>query len=240
MRALLFSVAMLFACALAYGQDDQKAQISETVLIKPKPGHANELEAGIKKHNDKYHAANGTNPAMLRYISYGNYGGWYVWVMQGDGYGSLDSRSTDSDHQADWSKNVDPHVMDYGNTTIWSLNSDYSTGLDQMSNASKYRAWLITLKNGQGYRLRPLMEKMKAAQEKQGNAFVVYDNVINMKGYGDFAILWPFSNYSEWDETGEGIADTYEELHGEGSWVTFLDEWRAIVEDMDEEVREKI
>ncbi len=239
MKTILLSAAMCMACILAFGQDDQKAQIAETIIIKPKPGHGPDLEKAIKAHNDKFHAPGSGHDAMLRYIAYGNNGGSYVWIMKG-GYANLDSRPTDSNHQGDWAKTVDPHVMDYGVTSLWRLNTALSTGLDKMEAATKYRAWQVTLKDGQGYRLRPLMEKMKAAQEKVGNSFVIYNSVLNMKDHGDFAIIWPFSNYAEWDEEGANIRDAYVELHGDGSWVSFLDEWRAIVESIDEEVREKI
>ena len=235
MKRFALIVVMLFACVLGYGQ----AQIAETVLIKPKPGHATDLEEALQEHNEKFHAAGSDHEAMVRYIAYGNYGGWYVWVMKG-GYASLDSRPTDSNHQGDWAKTVDPHVMDYGPSTLWRLNTALSTGIEEMNNATKYRAWQVEFKDGQGYRFRPLMEKMKAAQEKVGNSFVIYNNVVNMKGHGSVAIIWPFNNYAEWDEEGANIRDAYVELHGDGSWVSFLDEWRAIVESIDEEVREKL
>ncbi len=239
MKTLILSMAMLFVCAFTFGQsNDEATMITESLLIMPKPGHAPAMEKAIMEHNKKFHPA-GPHHAMLRYIAYGNNGGWYAWIMRGT-YASLDSRPLDPKHQGDWAETVDPHVQEYGSTTIWSYNKALSTGAEKMEAATKYRAWSIILKDGQGYRFRPLMEKMKAAQESVGNAFVIYNNVINMKGGADYAIIWPFSNYAEWDEEGANIRDAYVKIHGDGSWLSFMDEWRAIVDSMDEEVREKL
>ncbi len=203
-----------------------------------KPGHGSALETAVNKHNETYHAGD-NGQGILRYVSYGNYGGWYVWFLSGS-YSGLDSRPTDEKHQKDWSENVDQHVAEYGFTTLWRFNENLSTGMEIMQASSKYRVWHVQLKDGQAYRFGPLMEKMRKVQADEGNAFIIYNNVINMKDQTDLVILFPFNNYAEWDEEGSDIVAAYEDEYGSGSWVSFLDEWRDIVDSMDEEVHESL
>lgn len=233
MRSLILTLAGLCLCGFAYSQSN----ISESLYILPKMGHSSALEEATAEHNSKYHPA-GDGEAMLRYVEYGEKAGWYVWIMKGT-YATLDNRPQDNAHTRDWAENVEEHIQEYGPTTIWRLNTNLSTGVEMMNNASKYRAWAIEFEEGQGYRFAGLMEKMKKVQEGMGRAFVIYNNGVHFKNGPDVAIVWPFDNYVELDENS-GVVDAYEEEYGSGSWVSFLDEWRALVKEYDEEIRSKL
>ncbi|MCA6075631.1 hypothetical protein [Fulvivirga sedimenti] len=233
MKSFMLTVAGLFLCMITYSQSN----IVESLYLFPKIGQSQALESAIAAHNKKYHPA-GDGEAMLRYIDYGEKAGWYVWVLKGT-YATLDNRPTDSGHVSDWAKNVEPNIAEYGSTTIWRLNTNLSTGVDMMNSATKYRAWSIEFEDGQGYRFAPLMEKMVKVQKNMGRAFVIYNSAVHFKNGPDVAIVWPFDKYAEWDENS-GVVEAYEKEYGTGSWVGFMDEWRAIVKDYDEEIRSKI
>jgi hypothetical protein len=233
MRSIILTLAGMFLCTFAFAQ----ANIAESLYILPKMGHSSDLEEAVAAHNSKYHPS-GDGEAMLRYVEYGERAGWYVWIMKGK-YASLDNRPQDDAHTKDWADKVEEYVQEYGETTIYRLNTEHSTGIDQMNNASKYRAWSIEFEDGQAYRFWPLMKKMQKVQSDLGRSFVIYNNVVHIKNGSDVAIIWAFDQFAEFEENS-GVVEAYEKEYGTGSWVGFMDEWRAIVKDYDEEIRSKI
>jgi hypothetical protein len=52
----------------------------------------------------------------------------------------------------------------------------------------------------------------------------------------DVAIIWSFNSYDEWSKD-PGAKAAYEKLYGANSWQNMLDEWMAVSEDYDVEIR---
>ncbi|QCK15694.1 hypothetical protein [Mangrovivirga cuniculi] len=218
---------------------ESPAALTETIYLQPKPGMAKQMEEGVAKHNQKYHARGQDNEAVLRRVEYGNKAGWYVWVMNGT-YASLDNRPDDDDHSEDWEDNVGKYVEKYGETDLWSFNKNLSFGMDKFQTQKRYEAWAIELKPWQGYRFNAILEKLHAAFEKMGNrTMLVFNSEVNRKGGPDRGIVWGYNNYADL-ESDSKLVETYNSIHGENSWQNFLEEWKDVVVEVDQEHRFKI
>ncbi len=75
--------------------------------------------------------------------------------------------------------------------------------------------------------------------EAVNRSMIILNNEVRSSNSPDVAMIWPFENYTEWDEEGDSLTDAYEKIYGDGSWVAFMDEWRSIVDSIDQEVRTK-
>lgn len=224
--------------ATAQGENEPKS-LTETMYILPKQGMDKQFEKGVAAHDQKFHAPGKDNQAMLRRVEYGNKAGWYVWIMRGT-YSSLDSRPANDAHSQDWEENVGKYVKEYGTTDLWSLNKDLSYGMDKFEKQKRYETWAIYLKPWQGYRFDAALEKINAAYKKMGDrSMLVFEPEVKRKGGPNVGLVWGYDNFADL-ETDSKLVDTFEEIHGKGSWGVFLQEWRDIVEDVDMEHRVKV
>lgn len=231
-------IALLFGyCTFAQTSAEKPTMVTETMYLMPKRGMEDKFEAAVKAHNTKFHPE-GQYKAGLRKVEYGEKAGWYIWVFGATTYSALDTRPTkEGGHDADWSATVDPLVETYGQTNLWELNESLSFGMDMMKTAKYYEAWSVKIKRGEYYRFKALSEKLKKAYESLGtSSFIIYNNVIHTANGPDVAIIWSFNSWDEWSKD-PGAKAAYEKLYGAGSWQNMLDEWMAVSESYDAEVR---
>lgn len=239
-KYVIFTLAgiLCFALGNAQGENAPKS-LFETMYMIPKQGMNKQFEDGVAAHNKKYHESGKDNQAMLRRVEYGNKAGWYVWVMSGT-YSSLDARPNKDDHSKDWEEKVGQYVDEYGTVDLWSYNDELSFGLDKFRNQKRYESWAVYVRPWQGYRFEDALKKIHKAFEKMGNrTMLVFDAEVSRKGGPDAGLIWGYDKFSDL-EADSKLVDTYEEVHGEGSWRLFLEEWKAVVEDVDMEHRIKI
>jgi len=229
----LTMILVLWASCL-FAQEKPKT-IVETIYLLPKRGMSEKFEAAVKAHNDKFHKE-GPHYAALRTVEYGDKAGWYVWLMRGT-YASLDSRPDGGDHSGDWDKTIDPLVEKYGRVGLFEYNEELSYGADILMKSKYYRAWQVDIKDGKYEQFKSLVSRVKKSYESMGNrAFLVYDNAVPTANTADVGMLWSFDKYDELDDNW-GTKDAYEKLYGEGSWAGLIDEWQAITNSIDVEIR---
>ncbi len=231
-------IALMFGwCAIAQTSPEKPVMVTETMYMMPKQGMEEKFEAAVKAHNTKFHPE-GQYKAGLRKVDYGDKAGWYVWVFGPTSYAALDTRPTkEGGHSADWSTTIDPLVETYGETRLWEYNEDLSYGNEMLKSAKYYEAWSVKIKRGEYYRFKALSEKLKKAYESLGtSSFIVYNNVIHTANGPDVALIWSFNSWDEWSKD-PGAKAAYEKLFGTGSWQNMLDEWMAVSESYDAEIR---
>ncbi len=237
-------ITYVLACFLFYTsansqESNEPKSLYETLYLMPKPGMNKQFEDGVAAHNKNFHASGKDNQAMLRRVEYGNKAGWYVWVMNGS-YASLDSRPLDDAHNKDWEDKVGQYVEEYGMVDLWSYNADLSFGMDKFKNQNRYETWAVYLKPWERYRFNEAMKKIKAAHEKMGDrTMLVFNTEVSRKDGPDVGLIWGYDKFSEL-ETDSKMVETFEEIHGNGSWRLFLEEWKDVVEDVDMEHRVKV
>lgn len=237
---IMFVLACLLFYTTANSQEAKKPKsLYETMYIMPKPGMNKQFEEGVAAHNEKFHAAGKDNQAMLRRVEYGNKSGWYVWVMKGS-YSSLDDRPIDDAHSKDWEDKVGEYVDEYGTVDLWSYNDNLSYGMDKYRTQKRFETWAVYLKPWERYRFNEALKKIKSAYEKMGDrTMLVFESEVSRMGGPDVGLVWGYDKFGDL-ETDSKLVDTFEEVHGDGSWRLFLEEWKDVVEDVDMEHRVKI
>lgn len=236
---IYFLACFLFYTTANSQENNEPKSLYETLYLVPKPGMNKQFEAGVAAHNKKFHAPGKDNQAMLRRVEYGNKAGWYVWVMNGS-YASLDSRPVDDAHSKDWEEQVGQYVEEYGTTDLWSLNKEMSSGMDQFRNKKRYETWAVYLKPWEGYRFDDSMKKLQKAFAKMSDRnMLVFESEVSRKGGPDVGLVWGYDKFADMENDSK-LVDTYEEVHGKGSWRLFLEEWKDVVEDVDMEHRVKV
>jgi hypothetical protein len=234
----LLSIALLSVYSvIAQTSAEKPAMVTETMYLMPKRGMEDKFEAAVKAHDNKFHP-DGQYKAGLRKVEYGEKAGWYVWVFGPTAYSALDTRPTkEGGHDADWSTTIDPLIETYGTTNLWEMDDNLSYGMDMMKTAKYYEAWSVHLKRGEYYRFKAISEKLKKTYESLGtSSFIIYHNMIHTANGPDVAIIWSFNSYDEWSKD-PGTKAAYEKLFGANSWQNMLDEWMAVSEDYDVEIR---
>jgi hypothetical protein len=106
-----------------------------------------------------------------------------------------------------------------------------------MKTAKYYEVWSVKLKRGEYYRFKAISEKLKSAYTALGKgSFLIYNNAIHTANGYDVVMIWSFNSYAEWSKN-PGIKAAYEKLYGTGSWQNMVDEWMAVSEKYDTEIR---
>jgi hypothetical protein len=235
MLIVCFSLSLL----MAQSAENKSYDMYSLLMLKPKRGHEKDFEAGVKLHNEKWHAS-GPHSARLSSISYGpGSDGWYVWGMGPLTYTDLDTEPAGKkEHDDDWSKNVDPHVETYGEASLWKLQDKLSyTPPNYMPD--RIDVWSINIKQGKRDQFADNIEKLKVVWEEKKYPFsfrVFYSDLWNSNG-ADASIVFSFSNFAQFDADIPIRAD-YDAKYGTGSWDTWWDVFNQTVEGVDEQIRE--
>jgi hypothetical protein len=226
MKTKMNLIAVLLMCCMLFSTSmlaQEKYNMVEITFMMPKIGMENSFENAVKEHNGLYHKE-GPFKGSLDYITTGKQTGWYVWIMGPCTFTDLDNKPSSDAHNKHWEQKVAPTVAKYGSTEYWKHNPkiSYKSGTETI----KYEEiWFIDIKRGDSYRFNAFMEKIKAAFEKKGEGEMqVYENQFNEENGRDIAIVWGVGNYAGFDKNGS-IKKEFEEINGEGSWDSALDEW---------------
>jgi hypothetical protein len=231
----ILMVALLFTTnGIAQEKEKESYAMAEITYMLPKIGSEQDFVKGVAAHNDKYHAE-APHTAYLDNILTGKDAGWYVWIMAPCTFSDLDSKPGLGAHSDHWNKNVAPTIQKYGRTEYWRVNMDLSYYANE-TEAKLETLWVLDLKRGDYYRFKNLMTKIKAAYEKKGTDNIgVYDNQFYANDGREVVIVWDSQSWSEFDDNNS-IKKEYEEVHGEGSWQSMLDEWNDIVVSINSQV----
>jgi hypothetical protein len=227
---LLFAILLTTFTVNAQEKNESYAMVELTFML-PKIGMEKAFESAVKAHNEKYHKE-GVFKASLDMIITGKEAGWYVWMMGPCTFTDLDARPNDDAHTNDWDKNISPTILEYGRNEFWRYNKNLSYYKEGSTNVTKLEnIWVIGVKNGQQYKFKEFMEKVKKAHEKRGDGNIqVYNNQFRESNGRDVAIVWTLNNWAEMDEDDGGIKKYYEEIYGEGSWANGLKDWENSVD----------
>jgi hypothetical protein len=225
---------------IAFSQDQVQANLFETVNIHVKPGQEKAFEAAVKAHNMKYHPEDGDYHGRLFYNINGPIGGAYSYIMGPTSWTAMDSRPTGSDHDNDWAKVV-AMTEKIESPVYWSFSEVLSNEVENIS-PSKRMIWMYDLKNGQEARWAELVGKVKEvykAKRPTEPFWVLWNEFANTEAGMDAVIIFAFDKWS-WLDRKNNFAKEYEEVHGEGSWHTFLNAFSETVNGRVDWLRERV
>jgi hypothetical protein len=209
----------------------------ETMYLKPDATKWAKLKDNLAAHNQKFHAE-GPYQAQVQRVVNGPHTGQLVWVMGPCTFTHLDSRPSGDPHDSDWMTSVVALLEGVGENEYWRLDQERSYQ-PNTENHPKLRVRILDIERAQMYRFNELLEKMNTVREtkKYPNRRNVYRPRFWNGPGRDVALVWSFDTWAELDRDA-AFADDYEEVHGDGSWRLFLEEWRAVVKEAYDEYRE--
>lgn len=228
-------IVMIFYVITVYSQADYK--MWETMYITPKPGQAEALEKGLAEHHKKFHPE-GPYQVHVWEVLTGKHEGQWLWAMGPCTFTSLDSRPETDEHDVDWAKLVAPFIESMHESKYWKLNEKVSW--DPENAPSGKVLWTTyDIRPFESYRFIEMLKKVVEVykQKKYPYGFYVYENQFDSGDGEDFVIEWAFDKWAYFDDEMKFSKD-YEEVHGEGTWRQFMEEYKDVVEKAIDELAE--
>lgn len=238
MKNLFLGVCILL-CLPLVAQDDAPATVMfESIILEPDYENIAELAEALENHNKTYHKAGTPYEAYVYNISTGPNVGKIVWMMGPHSWSDLDSRPSGDGHDEDWMGNVVPNLEGMEHGEYWKRDNELSLP----PNEGQYPILYVRYHNfskTEGYRgdrlLKQISATMKAMDEVK--SWAVYDNQMR-QGYRTGRHLAMVSGMNSWAEMEEDwpFMETFEEIHGKGSFNTFVKEMEAVTTDSWDEI----
>ena len=196
----------------------------ETQYLELTNGGHTQLQAGVKKHNDKYHnGENGTAKAYLWYVNTGPYAGQYNWAVGPTKFSDKDKQLSGG-HIKDWDNNVGKYTRSHGH--IFMMRDEEMTyNPENETVGENILMKRIPIKNGQEHieAVEEAVQKIaRALRRTRSNiARRVYRNAFP-DGHQEIMLVYPFSSWTEFEGNvrglPEGFQDSYEKIYGKGSF----------------------
>lgn len=236
-RISILLVALLGLVAFSFSQENYT--MFENTYLHVKSDMYKEFGKAMAEHNQKFHS-DGPYHANVWTVSTGIYAGTMVWSMGPCTFTHLDSRPGGKEHVEDWLYNVMPTIKSVKETGYWKL-ADKLSYTPKDSLFTKLMITVYDLEPWQGYRFKEIIKKVVEVYETKEleNSFSVYYPQTSMAKKRDVAIVWGFKKYADLDKDLK-FKEDFEEIHGEGSWASLMDEYKAIVVDSVDEIWELI
>ena len=202
------------------GISQNKNVISASRLF-PKVDKQLEFEKALATHAQKYHT--GDVKWRVFQIQSGPDAGGYHVVEGPKSWESEDARGDiNVAHNNDWHKSVTIYLTDKG-------SHGYSVYVDSLSTVAigdysdKVQITHVYPKPGCSAKVLTMIKNLKAAWKADGITVAVYE--VNASGEPQFALARRYKQGLKEKEDGyrKSFVDTYEKIHGKGSWAIFND-----------------
>jgi hypothetical protein len=199
----------------------QVKNVISTNRVFPKVDKQLDFEKALAKHSQKYHT--GDVKWRVFQIQSGPDAGGYHIVEGPKTWESEDKRGDiNVEHTNDWNKSVTIYLTDKG-------SSGYAVYIDSLSTVAvgdysdKVQVTHVYPKMGSSYRVATLIKNLKAAWAADGSTIAVYES--NGSGPSQFALARRYKQGLKEKEAGfrKPLAETYEKVHGKGSWAIYGD-----------------
>ncbi|MCF4102533.1 hypothetical protein L1I30_12730 [Gillisia sp. M10.2A] len=220
---------MLLVPLLVISQENQEYGVLENAMLTAAPAKIQQFESGIAAHNKKFHAS-GPYGARVYWISNGPNVGKYIWVMGPLTWSAFDSRpAAENGHDADWNMNVLPYILPESDQTYWKFES----GLSNFSQGFTIKNLLVDMydiKRFQKEKVMKMMEKIKKVMVEKfpEETYGMYTNILPSTKDGRDLAYVSFFEKSAWMGEDGKFPEKYNEVHGAGSFESFLKEWGEV------------
>ena len=217
---MLFLLCML----IPFAGISQTKNLISTHRVFPKVDKVLEFEKAIAAHAQKYHT--GTAHWRVFNIQSGpDAGGYHItegptsWEIE-DVRGNLGN-----EHNLDWNKSVAIYLTERGSTG-YSVYQDSLSTVALGDFSDKINITHIYPKIGGGTKIFNLLKKMKAAWQAEGSTIAVY--AASSSGPAQYTIVTRYKQglKERAPNFRKPFRETYEALHGVGSWEDYLDTLR--------------
>lgn len=221
-KRIIGIIIPILTCATLIGQDYIMFE-SQYLELRDGVGHS-QLQAGVKKHNNKFHSGNdGTTKAYLWYVNTGPNSGQYTWAVGPTKFSHYD-KSLPADHVRDWDNNVEKYAR--AHTHIFMVrDEDLTYNPENETVGENILMKRLLVKNGQS--------SLEAVEEAVGSiakvlrrtrakiARRVYRSAFRTSE-GEIMLVYPFSSWTVFESGFQGLPEgfqkDYERVYGKGSW----------------------
>ena len=218
----------LMTCATLFAQDYIMFQ---TQYLELRDGQHSALQAGVKKHNKKFHDGSNGPKAYLWYVSAGPNSGQYNWAVGPSKFADMDQPLSKA-HIIDWEYKVAKYGRSHGHTFMM-RDEEMTYNPKNETVGENILMKRIPIKNGQEHveAVENAVQKI-ADVLKKTNAKIarrVYRDAFP-DGHQEIMLVYPFSSWTEFEGNvrglPEGFQNSYEKIHGNGSfrkevWMCF-------------------
>lgn len=210
MKHLLFAVAFTM-CLPLYAQDDGY-EMYQVIRLKAKDGQGQQLNAGIKAHNDKYHQE-GAEAVNVWAVRTGPRTGSLLWSKGPRTWSDMDHPIEGDDHLDDWRAQVVPHAH-LGEWEFWRLLNNASYQPDGLAPKIAVVRYYDIKPDKWGNAVDICQSIVKIYEENSFDiGFQIFTNQANAGDGRDWAIIWFHENWSSLDK-GRNFFGLYDEKHG--------------------------
>ena len=236
MKNVLF---LLFLIPFILQSQDPPGTLYEAINITVKAGQEEAFEAAVKAHNATYHPQ-GAHFADLFYNINGPNGGTYSWIMGPTNWAGMDNRPANDGHDDDWANNVGQYVESISTPQYWNGSQELSH-INPDNIGDKSVVWVYDIRQGKGAQFAELLGKVKKVyMEKlpEDSYFFGWNAFANADGQ-DAVLVFPMNNWAELDEDNN-FGALFVDVHGAGSWHSFLSHVEECVNQRVDWIRERI
>jgi len=227
-KTLLLITAFIASVIVAHAQTDYK--MWETIFLVPKDGEIEAMKKGLSDHNKKFHTSDPYKAYVWEVLT-GPHEGQWLWAMGPCTFTDLDNAPANDDkHNQDWEANVAAHCDKIYETKYWKLDEKVSYRPEN-DPGDKVLWATLDIKRFEKYRFNALMEKVAKVynEKKYEHGFSVYNSEFDSGDGQDVVLEWQFGKWA-WFDRDTKFKKDYEEVHGEGTWWQFMEEWRDVIE----------
>ena len=210
----------LMTCATLFAQD---YIMFNYLYLELRNGQHAALQAGVKKHNNKFHGGSNGPEAYLWYVNTGPYAGQYNWAVGPTKFSDMDQPLSKA-HIIDWEYKVAKYARSHGHTFMM-RDEEMTYNPKNETVGENILMKRIPIKNGQEHveAVENAVQKI-ADVLKKTNAKIarrVYRDAFP-DGHQEIMLVYPFSSWSEFEGNvrglPEGFQNSYEKIHGNGSF----------------------
>lgn len=196
--------------------------------VKAKPGHAAQLEAGLKKHRDFHQQVGDKFDWVAWQIETGPETGAYVVGSFGHTWKDFDSQEAFGEKDmADYTANVTPHEESVRGS-YWDLQRELSLAPENSGSAKFLQLVHFRLKPTKVARFRELVGKVNEALKKadpQGRRRARWYALVNGGDGPDYALVQDRDSWADFGPSGKSAVEALREAFGveEGNaiWAAF-------------------
>jgi hypothetical protein len=237
-RALALIVLAIGLVSWTFGQDKDYVMV-ETIYLKPDMEKMDDLRKGMAAHNEKYHKEGTPYDSYIWYVHTGPHEGHLLWAMGPCTFTDLDDRPAGEDHEKDWKDNVAPYIKKETGLAYWKRDDKLSYN-PQIDGSTDKVVWaMFKIKPFEGYRFDEMLKKIQKVYKEKNYpyGYAVYRSQFDLESGYDLVIENMFDKWAFFDRERTFKKD-YEEIHGEGSWMKLMEEYKDVVCDVIDELAE--
>lgn len=221
---------------LAGAQNEEGYGILVTSEFTANPTQIQEFEDGLAAHNKRFHNQEIYGARVYQIFS-GKKTGKYVLVSGPMTWAEADAMPEQGpEHNIDWNSVLSKANSD-SERKFWKVNAAHSNTPKDFT-VNKLLIDMYDIKRGQKERVMKQAEKVqKVMSEKYPDvSYVVYSNELPSSRDGqELAVVYFYDDW-EWMGHDPEFANSFNEVHGPGSYDNFYVEWEEIITGKESEI----